>query len=207
MPKCHSKKTRLDFDSGHGAVRPTARCGNGSSYDEDSASCRRVGLAAGGGNRAHPQAYLRHTMASKAPARSMPWRGPIDCAVRASEVARRVLVAACTGFKGATQCLRLNRLAPNSQPWRYLQYLENRCPERCNSKQWCIADSFFVPAAIRACLEGREVVVDRPDDRRDLVHVADVVDALQRLAAAAPPGASILNIARARRRGPPSSRS
>ena len=57
------------------------------------------------------------------------------------------------------------------------------------------AESFFIPAAIRACLEGREVVVDRPDDRRDLVHVADVVDALQRLAAAAPPGATILNVA------------
>lgn len=57
------------------------------------------------------------------------------------------------------------------------------------------SEEFLVPALIRACLEGRNMLVRRPCDRRDLLYIDDAVDALVRLAENPPPGCSILNIA------------
>lgn len=39
------------------------------------------------------------------------------------------------------------------------------------------SESFLVPALIDACLAGRSIKIERPDDRRDLIHVDDVVSA------------------------------
>lgn len=43
------------------------------------------------------------------------------------------------------------------------------------------SDDFLVPALIRRCLRGEATVVQRPADRRDLVHVDDVVAGLLRI--------------------------
>jgi nucleoside-diphosphate-sugar epimerase len=40
------------------------------------------------------------------------------------------------------------------------------------------ANSFLLPALIEACASNRPITLRRPDDRRDLIHVSDVVDAL-----------------------------
>lgn len=56
------------------------------------------------------------------------------------------------------------------------------------------ASPFLVPGLVSACVEGRPFVVERPLDRRDLVHVSDVVEALCRLAAAPVSGAEIFNV-------------
>lgn len=56
------------------------------------------------------------------------------------------------------------------------------------------ADDFLVPALIRACLERREFVVERPRDRRDLLHVTTVVEALRRLMEIERPGGTIVNV-------------
>lgn len=44
------------------------------------------------------------------------------------------------------------------------------------------SERFLVPSTIRSLLEGRPVRLERPNDRRDLIHVADVVDGLVALA-------------------------
>lgn len=56
------------------------------------------------------------------------------------------------------------------------------------------AADFLVPSLIASCVEGRPILLDRPHDRRDLIHVADVVQALLRLAAAPPSGPPIFNV-------------
>ncbi|KRA83594.1 hypothetical protein ASD76_06055 [Altererythrobacter sp. Root672] len=38
--------------------------------------------------------------------------------------------------------------------------------------------NFLLPALVEACLAGRDFDIKRPEDRRDLIHVDDVVDAL-----------------------------
>lgn len=48
------------------------------------------------------------------------------------------------------------------------------------------AASFLVPALIRACLDRQPMVIRRPTDRRDLLHVDDAVDALLHIARLAP---------------------
>ena len=48
------------------------------------------------------------------------------------------------------------------------------------------AASFLVPALIRACLDRQPMVIRRPADRRDLLHVDDAVDALLHIARLAP---------------------
>jgi UDP-glucose 4-epimerase len=57
------------------------------------------------------------------------------------------------------------------------------------------SDAFLIPAMIRACLEGRKTVIRSPSDRRDLIYIDDVIDALVRCADAPPPGCSVINIA------------
>jgi len=55
---------------------------------------------------------------------------------------------------------------------------------------------YLLPLLIRRCLEGEETFVHHPLDRRDLIHIDDVVEALLRLGAAPLPGGSLLvNIA------------
>lgn len=44
------------------------------------------------------------------------------------------------------------------------------------------SSAFLVPQLIENCLAGRPTEIARPDDRRDLIHVDDVVDALTALA-------------------------
>ncbi len=56
------------------------------------------------------------------------------------------------------------------------------------------AADFLVPALMSACLEGRPLVVERPLDRRDLIHVSDAVEALLRLAATSFRGGEIINV-------------
>lgn len=53
---------------------------------------------------------------------------------------------------------------------------------------------FMVPLFIERCLAGQPCIVHQPDDRRDLLHVGDVVDALLRIADA-PISTRIVNIA------------
>jgi len=55
------------------------------------------------------------------------------------------------------------------------------------------AADFLVPSLISACVEGRAITLRRPRDRRDLVHVSDVVEALCRLAVS-DVGSDIINI-------------
>ncbi|TPW29001.1 NAD-dependent epimerase/dehydratase family protein [Pararhizobium mangrovi] len=54
---------------------------------------------------------------------------------------------------------------------------------------------FFVPWLIEECLDGHRCIVRRPDDRRDLLHVADVVSALLRMATTPLAPGTIVNIA------------
>ena len=56
------------------------------------------------------------------------------------------------------------------------------------------SSEFLVPSLFEACLTGNETLVRRPQDRRDLIHVDDVVDALILLALSPQPGAPHVNI-------------
>lgn len=54
---------------------------------------------------------------------------------------------------------------------------------------------YLLPLLIQRCLAGERTFVRHPMDRRDLIHVDDVVEALMQLGAASLPGAAIVNIA------------
>ena len=56
------------------------------------------------------------------------------------------------------------------------------------------AADFLIPALMAACLEERPLVIERPLDCRDLIHVSDAVEALLRLAATAFRGGEIVNV-------------
>lgn len=56
------------------------------------------------------------------------------------------------------------------------------------------ADDFLVPSLIAALGNGRSVIIERPRDRRDILHVFDVVDALVALADADSPSGRTINI-------------
>jgi nucleoside-diphosphate-sugar epimerase len=56
------------------------------------------------------------------------------------------------------------------------------------------ASDFLVPALVESCLARRPLTLNRPHDRRDLLHVDDVVDALLLLAEADVPTGTIVNI-------------
>lgn len=53
---------------------------------------------------------------------------------------------------------------------------------------------FLLPALIEACLAGREFEIRHPEDRRDLIHVDDVVEALVLLARLPDRGCRLVNI-------------
>ena len=54
--------------------------------------------------------------------------------------------------------------------------------------------NFFVPALFEACQTGRPIKLRHPDDRRDLIHVDDVIDALLVMGQAPLPGARHINV-------------
>lgn len=56
------------------------------------------------------------------------------------------------------------------------------------------AADFLVPGLIAGCITGQPILLKRPGDRRDLIHVGDVVDALLCMAESDLPGGTILNI-------------
>jgi UDP-glucose 4-epimerase len=53
---------------------------------------------------------------------------------------------------------------------------------------------YLVPALLEKCLAGEVSTIRRPDDRRDLLFIADAVEALMRMAAVSLPPAALLNI-------------
>jgi UDP-glucose 4-epimerase len=53
---------------------------------------------------------------------------------------------------------------------------------------------YLVPALLEKCLAGEVSVIRRPDDRRDLLFIADAVEALMRMAAVPLPPAALINI-------------
>lgn len=54
--------------------------------------------------------------------------------------------------------------------------------------------SFLIPAIIDAVMARRRITIDRPEDRRDLIHVSDAVSALLRIAEIAPDDCSVVNV-------------
>ncbi|WP_018185273.1 NAD-dependent epimerase/dehydratase family protein [Kaistia granuli] len=54
---------------------------------------------------------------------------------------------------------------------------------------------YLLPLLIQRCLAGEQTLVRHPTDRRDLVHVDDVIEALMRLGTASLPKAAIVNVA------------
>jgi len=54
--------------------------------------------------------------------------------------------------------------------------------------------AFLIPSLISRCLAGKPSTIDNPNDRRDLIHVDDVVDALRTIAEKAEHCPPILNI-------------
>ncbi|MBP1886768.1 NAD-dependent epimerase/dehydratase family protein [Sinorhizobium mexicanum] len=57
------------------------------------------------------------------------------------------------------------------------------------------ATDYLMPSLIRRCLTGEPSIVRHPRDRRDLLYIDDVVDALLRLGESRLPGPTIVNIA------------
>lgn len=53
---------------------------------------------------------------------------------------------------------------------------------------------FFVPEAVETCLEGRRLTLRRPRDRRDLIHVSDVVAGLLRVAEVPEAAGPVVNL-------------
>ncbi len=58
--------------------------------------------------------------------------------------------------------------------------------------------SFLLPALIDACANGKPITINRPDDRRDLIHVDDVIEALILLSDQRPDGCETVNVATGR---------
>lgn len=56
------------------------------------------------------------------------------------------------------------------------------------------SEAFLVPMLLRHCLDGRPITIHRPNDRRDLVHVSDAIEALCRLSAQTPTQGMTVNI-------------
>lgn len=57
------------------------------------------------------------------------------------------------------------------------------------------SEDYLVPSLIARCLAGKPTLIRRPDDRRDLMHVSDAVDALRTMAHSSLEGGTILNVA------------
>lgn len=60
------------------------------------------------------------------------------------------------------------------------------------------SEDFLIPAMIRACCERRPFTISHPDDRRDLIHIDDVVDGLCRLLETPVAGGTVLNLSTGR---------
>ncbi|NNC52173.1 MAG: NAD-dependent epimerase/dehydratase family protein, partial [Erythrobacter sp.] len=56
------------------------------------------------------------------------------------------------------------------------------------------SSDFLVPALFEACQRGRSIRLQRPDDRRDLIHIDDVIDALLIMGQTPLPGARHVNV-------------
>lgn len=56
------------------------------------------------------------------------------------------------------------------------------------------SDSFLIPSLIQHCLDHQPRTINRPDDRRDLLHIDDAVDALCQLADRPPAPGTVVNI-------------
>ncbi len=61
------------------------------------------------------------------------------------------------------------------------------------------SEAFFIPSLIRHCLEGRNFAMTSGQQVRDLVYVADVVDAILRAAARSDLGGEVINVGSGRR--------
>ncbi|NJM29152.1 MAG: NAD(P)-dependent oxidoreductase [Rhizobiales bacterium] len=57
------------------------------------------------------------------------------------------------------------------------------------------SSEFLIPALIQNCMAGQPTVIRRPNDRRDLIYVMDVVTGLRKLANAPLPGGTVVNLA------------
>lgn len=53
---------------------------------------------------------------------------------------------------------------------------------------------FLLPSLIQACLAGDPITISRPKDRRDLIHVSDVVSAILRMAEMSDTAPDVVNI-------------
>lgn len=60
------------------------------------------------------------------------------------------------------------------------------------------SEQFLLPALLRHCFSGTTFIVNRPDHRRDMVFVDDIVAALRAMACSGLPGGTILNLASGR---------
>lgn len=82
----------------------------------------------------------------------------------------------------------------------YSQMLQSRLPFPVVTARLALvygpgqSEDFLLPTLVSNCLKGIETVLQRPDDRRDLIDVRDAVRALALLGDAPPQGASILNV-------------
>lgn len=83
---------------------------------------------------------------------------------------------------------------------KYLDLLASRLPFPIVSARLALtygpdqSRDFLLASLFEAFSLGEAIEITRPDDRRDLIHVEDVVDALIRLALQPHPGASHINI-------------
>ena len=83
----------------------------------------------------------------------------------------------------------------------YSQMLQSRLPFATLTARMALTygptqnEDFLIPTLIRNCLTGKRTRILRPDDRRDLIYVTDVTEALCRLARSNLPGGTIVNIA------------
>lgn len=83
----------------------------------------------------------------------------------------------------------------------YTQMLQPRLPFSTFTARLALAygpdqdEGFLIPTLVRNCQAGKKTLIRRPDDRRDLIYVTEVAEALCRLASSALPGGTIVNIA------------
>lgn len=82
----------------------------------------------------------------------------------------------------------------------YARMLQPRLPFPVITSRFALAygpgqsEDYFLPWLIARCLAGQPSVIRRPHSRRDMIYVADLIDALRRTAVSALPGGTILNL-------------
>ena len=83
----------------------------------------------------------------------------------------------------------------------YLEMLQRNLPFRAITARLALtygsgqSDEFLIPQLVDACLEGRRIEIKRPDDRRDLIHVDDVVSAFLAFAETRNVRSHVINVA------------